>query len=66
MNDQSVFDAMFIFSHLLKCESCRKKYQEKRRYARIRVDWQFTPSDSRNEIGSLRTKTHNAFIDSLR
>ncbi len=34
------------------------------KYARVRFDWQLTPVDSRNEIGSLRTKTHNAFIDS--
>ena len=34
------------------------------KYARLRVDWQLTPGDSRNEIGSLRTKAHNAFIDS--
>ena len=38
--------------------------QKALRYARLRVDWQLTPGDSRNEIGSLRTKAHNAFIDS--
>ena len=32
------------------------------KYARIRVDWQLTPGDSRNEIGSLRTRARNAFI----
>ncbi|HJW86318.1 MAG TPA: hypothetical protein VJ440_06785 [Candidatus Brocadiaceae bacterium] len=26
MKDQSAFDAMFIFSHLQKCDSCRKEY----------------------------------------
>ena len=34
------------------------------RYARIRTDYQLTPSKSTNEIGSLRTIAHNAFIDS--
>lgn len=34
------------------------------KYARLRVDYQLTPVDSRNEIGSLRTIAHNAFIDS--
>ena len=34
------------------------------RYARLRTDYQLTPSESRNEIGSLRTIAHNAFIDS--
>lgn len=34
------------------------------RYARIRTDYQLTPSESRNEIGALRTIAHNAFIDS--
>lgn len=34
------------------------------KYARLRVDYQLTPVDSRNEIGSLRTKAHNDFIDS--
>jgi len=33
------------------------------RYARIRTDYQLAPSESRNEIGSLRTIAHNAFID---
>lgn len=28
MNDQSVFDAMVIFSHLQKCEGCRKEYKK--------------------------------------
>lgn len=34
------------------------------RYARIRADYQLAPSESRNEIGSLRTRAHDAFIDS--
>lgn len=34
------------------------------KYARIRTDYQLAPSESRNEIGSLRTIAHNAFIDS--
>lgn len=32
------------------------------RYARIRTDYQLTPSESTNEIGALRTNAHNAFI----
>lgn len=27
MKDQSMFDAMAIFSHLRKCEDCRKEYR---------------------------------------
>jgi len=34
------------------------------KYARIRTDYQLAPSESTNEIGALRTKAHNAFIDS--
>lgn len=34
------------------------------KYARIRTDYQLAPNESRNEIGSLRTIAHNAFIDS--
>jgi len=34
------------------------------RYARIRTDYQLAPSESRNEIGALRTIAHNSFIDS--
>jgi len=34
------------------------------KYARIRTDYQLAPSESRNEIGPLRTIAHNAFIDS--
>lgn len=29
-DDQAVFDAMVIFSHILSCDNCRTKYRKKR------------------------------------
>lgn len=34
------------------------------KYARIRADWMLTSTEERVEMEELRTRSHNAFIDS--